>query len=276
MRWKQFFTPVESFNADEARRLIETGSPADMTILDVRQAVEYKAGHIAGAKLIPLAELGDRVAEIDPAKPTIVYCAIGGRSRVAAQMLSGKGFAKVYNLTGGFKAWKGDMAVGSQEQGLSTFDAMMPPDQCLILAYSMEQGLCDFYLSIMEKVHNEAVRALFQKLAEIETHHQNQLFEEYRRLADPSITQSDFEGLIVTEASEGGMTTEEYLTHFNPDLDNLIDLCSMAMSIEAQALDLYQRGADLAVNAQTRAVLLKIAVEERAHLNALGEMINRL
>jgi len=276
MRWKQFFTPVESFNAAEARQYIEAGSPLDMTILDVRQPVEYQAGHIAGAKLIPLAELGDRLQEIDPAKPTIVYCAIGGRSRVAAQMLSGKGFAKVYNLTGGFKTWNGQQAAGSQEQGLSTFDAMMPPEQCLILAYSMEQGLRDFYLSIREKVRDEAVRNLFQKLADIEIHHQNRLFEEYRHLVDPSATRDDFDKQIIPETSEGGMTTEEYLAHFDPDFNSLIDICSMAMSIEAQALDLYQRGAALAEVPRTRAVLEAIAVEERAHLNALGEMINQI
>ena len=276
MRWKQFFTPVESFNSDEARRFIEAGSPTEMTILDVRQPVEYQAGHIAGAKLIPLAELGDRLQEIDPAKPTVVYCAIGGRSRVAAQMLSGKGFAKVYNLTGGFKAWNGQMAVGTQQQGLSTFDVMMPPEQCLVLAYSMEQGLRDFYLSTLRNVENEAVRKLFQKLADIEVHHQNRLFEEYTSLAGATTDREDFEKQVIAGVSEGGMTTEEYVAHFNPDFNNMIDVCSMAMSIEAQALDLYQRGANLAEDARTRAVLQKIAVEEQVHLKLLGEMINQL
>ena len=276
MRWKQFFTPVESMNSDEARRFIEAGSPAEMTLLDVRQPVEYNAGHIAGAKLIPLSELGDRLQEIDPAKPTVVYCAIGGRSRVAAQMLSGKGFARVYNLTGGYKAWNGQMAVGTEAQGLATFDAMMSPEQCLMLAYSMEQGLRDFYLSALNDVQNEAVRSLFQKLADVEIHHQNRLFEQYTDLAGQAADRDDFERHLIAGISEGGMTTEEYLAHFNPDFKNLIDVCSMAMSIEAQALDLYQRGAHLAVDARTRAVLQKIAAEEQAHLKLLGEMINQL
>jgi sulfur-carrier protein adenylyltransferase/sulfurtransferase len=51
----------------------------------------------------PLAGVG-HLGEIDAQKPTLVYFAIGGRSRVAAQMLAGKGFQEVYNLSGGIKA----------------------------------------------------------------------------------------------------------------------------------------------------------------------------
>jgi sulfur-carrier protein adenylyltransferase/sulfurtransferase len=43
------------------------------TLLDVRQPGEYESEHIPGSKLIPLPELGDRLNEIDPHKPTIVY-----------------------------------------------------------------------------------------------------------------------------------------------------------------------------------------------------------
>ena len=45
----------------------------DITILDVRQPSEYKEGHIPGAILIPLPQLSDRINEIDPEKPTLIY-----------------------------------------------------------------------------------------------------------------------------------------------------------------------------------------------------------
>ena len=73
MRWRQFFTPAASLSADEARQTI-SAQPADrMTILDVRQPKEYEAGHIPGSKLIPLPELQDRLDELEPDKPTLVY-----------------------------------------------------------------------------------------------------------------------------------------------------------------------------------------------------------
>ena len=73
MRWKQFFTPVKSIDTQKARKLIDENAAGEMTVLDVRQPNEYEASHIPGAKLIPLPELGDRLAEIDPQKPTLIY-----------------------------------------------------------------------------------------------------------------------------------------------------------------------------------------------------------
>ncbi len=73
MRWKQFFTPIKSINADEGHRLIEKNPSDELTILDVRQPGEYEAQHIPGAKLIPLPDLNERIAEVDPNKTTIVY-----------------------------------------------------------------------------------------------------------------------------------------------------------------------------------------------------------
>jgi rhodanese-related sulfurtransferase len=73
MQWKQFFTPVQSFDAEKARQFIADSPPSDITILDVRQPVEYEIGHIPGATLIPIGDLWSRIAELDPAKPTVVY-----------------------------------------------------------------------------------------------------------------------------------------------------------------------------------------------------------
>ena len=64
MRWKQFFTPVRSFDAHKARQYIAETAPEDLTILDVRQPKEYQAGHIPGARLVPLPDLGRRLDEI--------------------------------------------------------------------------------------------------------------------------------------------------------------------------------------------------------------------
>ena len=73
MRWKQFLTPVKSIDADTARQYMETRSSEELTTLDVRQPTEYKAGHIPGAKLIPLPDLTNRLSEIDNDKPVMVY-----------------------------------------------------------------------------------------------------------------------------------------------------------------------------------------------------------
>ena len=73
MRWKQFFTPVESVDSLQAKEMMTNTDTGDMTILDVRQPSEYNAGHIPGATLIPLPQLSDRLSELDREKPLMVY-----------------------------------------------------------------------------------------------------------------------------------------------------------------------------------------------------------
>jgi rhodanese-related sulfurtransferase len=73
MRWKQFFTPVKSLNAQESRELMDGLDSSEFNLIDVRQPGEYQAGHIPGARLIPMAELDQRIAELDRNKPTLVY-----------------------------------------------------------------------------------------------------------------------------------------------------------------------------------------------------------
>jgi rhodanese-related sulfurtransferase/rubrerythrin len=272
MRWKQFFTPVKSFNPEEARNYMNRTAGQAFTLLDVRQQEEYESGHLPGAKWIPLPELGSRLSEIDPAKPTLVYCAIGGRSRVAAQMLAGKGFNEVYNLTGGIKAWDSNTALGREDIGLGLFSGKESPEEMLVVAYSLEEGLREFYVSMGAKAVDERLRRLFDKLSSIEVKHQDRIFAEYLKMTGAALSREEFEKQKVSPAMEGGLTTEEYLKLYQPDLAVAGEVVSLAMAIEAQALDLYQRAADRAASAEGRRVLAQIADEERAHLEQLGRL----
>jgi len=276
MRWKQFFTPVQSFDADKARKYIADHPHTDFTILDVRQPKEYENGHIPGAKLIPLPDLTDRLAEIDPQKPAIVYCAVGGRSRIAAQMLSGKGFQTVYNLSGGFKGWQGKAAFGAEEKGLELFSGNESPEKTLIVAYSLEAGLHDFYVSMTPKIGGDKARQLFEKLSEIEINHQERIYKEYLKITGKTQSRDEFEKRIVVKAVEGGLTTEEYTRLFSTDPGSVTDIAELAMSIEAQALDLYMRAAEKSSNAQSRGMLMQIAAEEQTHLKQLGKLIESI
>jgi rhodanese-related sulfurtransferase len=73
MRWKQFLVPVRSMDTGEARAYIGEHKEGTFTLLDVRQPGEYEKARIPGAKLIPLPELSNRLAELDREKPTLVY-----------------------------------------------------------------------------------------------------------------------------------------------------------------------------------------------------------
>ncbi|MBX7455550.1 MBL fold metallo-hydrolase [Mycolicibacterium sp. 3033] len=77
----------------------------DLQVVDVRNPGEVEAGRIPGAVNIPVGQLPGRLAELNPHAPTVVYCAGGYRSSVAASVLRRNGFADVSDILGGFGAW---------------------------------------------------------------------------------------------------------------------------------------------------------------------------
>ena len=79
---------------------------ADLQIVDVRNPGEAAAGMIPGAVNIPVNQLPDRLGELDRARPTVVYCAGGYRSSVAASLLRQRGFTDVSDILGGYNAWE--------------------------------------------------------------------------------------------------------------------------------------------------------------------------
>jgi rhodanese-related sulfurtransferase len=77
----------------------------NLQIVDVRNPGEVVAGAIPNAIGIPVGQLPTRLGELDPAKPTVVYCAGGYRSSVAASLLRRNGFDDVSDILGGYGAW---------------------------------------------------------------------------------------------------------------------------------------------------------------------------
>ena len=68
-----YFKPVSTWSTEKIREFLNQKSSGEYNLVDVRQPDEYKQGHLPGARLIPLGELPNRLAELDSAKPTIVY-----------------------------------------------------------------------------------------------------------------------------------------------------------------------------------------------------------
>ncbi len=87
----------------ELKRRLDDGDRPQL--LDVREPWEFALARIEGSTLIPLAQLPDRVSELDPAAETVVVCHHGARSAYAARALDQTGFARVLNLEGGLDAY---------------------------------------------------------------------------------------------------------------------------------------------------------------------------
>ncbi len=77
----------------------------DLQVVDVRNPGEFALGAVPDAINIPVGQLPSRVAELDPQRPTVAYCAGGYRSSVAASVLRARGFADVSDVVGGYGAW---------------------------------------------------------------------------------------------------------------------------------------------------------------------------
>lgn len=77
-------------------------------ILDVRRPIEYQAGHVANAVNIDFFSPNflSEVSKLDKSKKILIYCASGGRSAGAMKKMGNTGFVEMYNMMGGFGAWK--------------------------------------------------------------------------------------------------------------------------------------------------------------------------
>ncbi len=191
-------------------------------------------------------------------------------------MLSGKGFKKIFNVSGGIKAWEAQTAIGPQDLGLDLFTGNEEPLEVLKIAYSLEQGLREFYLEMEKQAETQKVKELFAKLSEIEVKHQESIYIAYNDVSPEDINKDEFEKMVEVKALEGGLSTMEYLELFGSDLTAEIQVISLAMSIEAQALDLYQRLSSKVTNLKSRNIINKIASEEKAHLASLGKLMDSL
>ncbi len=76
-----------------------------LVVVDIRNPGETAVGTIPGARTIALPALLRRMDELDPDAPTVVYCAGGYRSAIAASLLRAHGFRDVSDLVGGYTAW---------------------------------------------------------------------------------------------------------------------------------------------------------------------------
>lgn len=76
----------------------------DLQVIDVREAYEREAGHIAGTRHIELVALTDAADTVERERPVVFYCRVGGRSEMAAQAFRASGY-EAYSMKGGLRRW---------------------------------------------------------------------------------------------------------------------------------------------------------------------------
>lgn len=98
---------IQLLGAEEFKSSMEKEND-DYYLIDVRTSDEYKQGNIEGSLNYDILNgtLQSKIESLDKNKAIYVYCAMGGRSNKAAQLLKKEGFSKIYDLRGGYNAWK--------------------------------------------------------------------------------------------------------------------------------------------------------------------------
>ena len=98
-------SPVTDIGTLEVTRLINS---SNAVLVDVRETKEFEGGRLPKAVHIPLSQLDSRSGELAKLKdrPVVAYCMTGNRSSMAAKILARAGFKDIYQLRGGYRAWK--------------------------------------------------------------------------------------------------------------------------------------------------------------------------
>ena len=265
---------IKNMTTGDVKKYLDTHDVDDYNLLDVRQDWEYEEFHIPGASLIPLPELPDRMGEIASNKPTLVYCASGGRSAAAANLLVGQGIVDVSNMLGGMMSWKNVSATGPQTMGMIYFSGDASPIEILGIAYAMETNLGTFYSEMTHSSKQELVDA-FTQLSKFEKGHKAKVFNLARDFDSSLKSREDMEERSSVTSLEGGITAKKFIEENGEYLKTPKGALEAAMMFEAQALDLYMRFALKAEKSASIELLHTLAQEEKNHLKILGKLMER-
>ena len=93
-------TSIEDFEAKTKNQKVQ--------LIDVRTPAEFAVGHLKNAKNINYSSdtFSEEMSKLDKNKAVYIYCAAGGRSGKAVTILEKIGFKQIFDLEGGFNAWK--------------------------------------------------------------------------------------------------------------------------------------------------------------------------
>ena len=98
----------ESFktaNIEHAKQMLKS---KDVTVVDIRDPESFKEDHIEGAILLNKENIKEFIEKTDKTKVVLCYCYRGFSSQEASRFLLQNGFKEVYNLQGGFEAWRAE------------------------------------------------------------------------------------------------------------------------------------------------------------------------
>lgn len=96
---------IKQISVEQTKQAVDEGGK-NVQFVDVRTEAEYKSGHAPAAINLPIDNLENELAKLDPEKPVYLICQTGRRSQKGAEILQSNNFKNVYNVEGGTSAWE--------------------------------------------------------------------------------------------------------------------------------------------------------------------------
>ena len=177
-------------------------------------------------------------------------------------------------MEGGIDAWNGLVAGGAYEAGLAYFSAASRPEELIALSFALEEGNRVFYDRISRDLKEEDAASIFRSMGQAEERHKETLRELRARISgkagDPPLP----EGMEAGGFLEGGAPLQDTLAWAKGK--TLGEILEVAVAMEANALDRYIKMGRAVADEPSREVFLTLAREERAHLERMASLLDRL
>ena len=261
---------------DELRAYREKHHEKRYMVIDVRQPVEYEAGHIPGAILLPLDEFEETVETL-PQKHMIYYCRNGTRSRAAALTAdffndAGK---EIYNLQGGILSWDGFQVEGVPS--VKIFDLEKPMDEILTDAMDLEKGAFYFYSHVLENYPDLDLEKVLRDVRDGELGHAKLIYSHLKKIVPDS---HDFETIyseLKGDILESGQALDVLIASFKQRKGDLrIDILESAVAMEYRAFDLYRVISEKTKERALKEVFYSLSQAEKSHMNILIAVFEKI
>lgn len=268
---KTLFSDIDS---DTLKEYIAGHREDSYELVDVRQEREYKHGHIAGAKHVPLGELGARIGELSVDRDVIFYCHSGKRSKAAALFYSSNHDSQgdIYNLSGGILSWSGLTLTDIPE--LRMFDLSQDLADILYTAMDLERGAWDFYSGVLPKLADGPLASSVKLLAQAEEGHARMIYNYWAKYQDDPKSFEELYENLPGNILEGGKSVQailNYLDRQEEDFETM--MVEMALMIEYSAYDLYRVMAHRQSGTDMEKPFLVIAQAEKEHMRIAADAL---
>lgn len=192
-------------------------------------------------------------------------------------MLADKGFAEVFNMEGGIRAWDGFVAEGLPDAGMAYFPEGASPLELITLAWILEDGSGKFYSSVAGMLQG-TTKDLFAELVKAEEHHKESLNRLYAKFAGTDADQG-FPGSMAAEEKggdvmEGGMLIKEALEWIRGK--DPVQIVELAMALETNSYDLYLKMGRTVSGEDAQEIFRSLGTEEQRHLERLAAELEKL